>query len=55
MSRKDKHEHDIWYSNWRAEWKLQTKFMNYSRSGQGMEVAPIPSSTKRLKSSEMGP
>ena len=54
MSRKDRYELDIWYSNWRAGWKLQTKDMKFSRSERGMEVAPIPSSTKRLKHSDMG-
>ena len=53
MSRKERHELDIWYSNWRAGWKLQTKDMNFSRSERGMEFAPIPSSTKHLKSSGM--
>ena len=55
MSRKDSHEGDSWYLNWRVGWKLQTKDMNFSRSEWGMEVAPIPSSTKRLNTSGMGP
>ena len=42
-------------SMWKAEWKLQTKDMKFSRSERGMEVAPIPSSKKRLNSSGMGP
>ena len=41
MSRKDRHDLDIWYPNWRVGWKLQTKDMKFSRSEQGVEVAPI--------------
>ena len=36
------YELDIWYSNWRAGWKLQTRDMKFSRSELVMEVAPIP-------------
>ena len=34
MLRKDRHELDIWCSNWRVGWKLQTKDMKFSRSEQ---------------------
>ena len=55
MSRKDRYELVIWYSNWRAWCKLQAKDVKFSRSERGMKVAPIPSSTKRLKSSGIWP
>ena len=50
MSRKDRYELDIWYSNWRAGWKLQTKDMKFSRSDISSEMSSMEVELEQNKS-----